>query len=284
MKHLNLFLRHQIINSNFMNEAEETLYKEECSGRFVVPQLQAVVLTDSASENRSEDLKVHLANVQLEESENFEQHKELIESYNLLETILEYLLNHIERTVLEIQSATRMCSLLNVYLVRKRCIDDTVTSTLKKLTETYASTTLNGLKGKLLTILNDNNGEIKKLQDEFFEKQRNYSLALKNFKIILEILNVNDGSLRKLQQQFDEVLMDYQQCRCIVNHALPFAIAQRTEVLADCLISLGAEFDIFADRHRALGSLFSYVGKKLSENEYIGAKKQVLSLGSNDDD
>ncbi|XP_066249517.1 uncharacterized protein [Euwallacea similis] len=284
MKHLNLFLRHQIINSNFMKTPEETFCEEEYSSKFVVPQLHTVALTGSALEDKCEDLKVQLANIQLEESENFEQHKELMESYNLLEAILEHLLNHIEYTVLEIKSATRMCSLLNMYLVPKRCIDEKISSTLKKLTETYPSTTLNGLKGKLLTTLNDDNGEIKRLQGEVLEKQRNYSLALKNFKIILEILNVNDNSLRKLQQQFDEVLMDYQHCRCIVDHALPFAIAQRTEVLADCLISLGAEFDILTDRRRALGSLFSYVGKKLSKNEYIMAKRQVLSPRSNDDD
>lgn len=206
---------------------------------------------------------------------NFIFNFQLTESYNLVEVIMEHVLNHIDCVMLEIKSASRLSTWLNTYSVHEQCVTEQIAPTLKRLNENYDLSTFEGFKAKLLTILNDNNSNVKKLYNEFNDRQSNYKLALKNFKIILEILNVNEVSLRKLKQQFDEVLMDYQHCRCILDQELPYAIVERTKVLADCLTFLGAEYDRLADRRSDLGGLFKDVGLKV--HEYILVKKEVSS-------
>lgn len=192
---------------------------------------------------------------------------------------MEYLLTLIDCTLLEIKASTRVVSSLNTYSIKNQHIDGKTSLTFKRLMENHDMTTLDCFKDKLLTMLNDNSAP-KNVYAEFEERQSNYKLALKNFKIILEILNVNEESLRKLKRQFDEVLMDFQHCRCILDQQLPFAIAERTEVLAECLICLGDKYDTFADKRKALAVLFKDIGKKVKENEYVLVKKQIINKGN----
>lgn len=194
---------------------------------------------------------------------------------------MEYLLTLIDCTSLEVKASTRVVSALNTYSIKNQHIDGKTSLTFKRLMEKHCMTTLDCFKEKLLSMLNDNSA-IKNVYAEFEERQSNYKLALKNFKIILEILNVNDESLRKLKQQFDEVLMDFQHCRCILDQQLPYAIAERTEVLAECLSCLGKEYDTFADKKKAIAVLFKDIGRKIKENEYVLVKKQVLNGGTDD--
>lgn len=195
---------------------------------------------------------------------------------------MEYLLTLIDCTLLEIKASTRVVSSLNTYSIKNQHIDGKTSLTFKRLMENHDMTTLDCFKDKLLTMLNDNSAP-KNVYAEFEERQSNYKLALKNFKIILEILNVNEESLRKLKRQFDEVLMDFQHCRCILDQQLPFAIAERTEVLAECLICLGDKYDTFADKRKALAVLFKDIGKKVKENEYVLVKKQIINKGNVED-
>ncbi|KAH1001042.1 uncharacterized protein LOC109545543 [Dendroctonus ponderosae] len=289
MNELNLLLRHQIIKGSddlplnySRNVPQETFYQEEYSSSFVLPRKAA--FHDLLFEEQCEGLKIELATVQLEESSALEQHRMLIESYNMLEALGDDLLNHIDCVSLEVKSSSRLSLTLNSFAVREQCMDEQISSNLKQLHSSYELSTLERFKRQLLMILNDNNCNVKKLYGEFQERQSNYKLALKNFKIILEILNVNDDSLKKLKQQFDEVLMDYQHCRCILDHELPFAIAERTKVLADCLISLGAEYDMLADRRKTLASLCRDIGRKVQDNEFILVKKELNSPRSSDND
>lgn len=309
MNELNLLLRHQIIKgsddlalSYSGNVPQETFYQEEFSSSFVVPRKAS--FREFEFEERCEELKIELASIQLEESSALEQHRmvsaniskpcvvksdfliifQLIESYKLLEALGEDLLSHIDCVTLEVKSSSRLSQTLNSFALQEQCVDEQISSTLKQLHNSYELTTLERFKRQLLMILNDDNGHVKKLYGEFQERLSNYKLALKNFKIILEILNVNEDSLKKLKQQFDEVLMDYQHCRCILDHELPFAIAERTKVLADCLISLGAEYDLLADRRKTLASLCSDIGRKVQDNEYILVKKELNSPRSSDND
>lgn len=194
---------------------------------------------------------------------------------------MEYLLTLIDCTSLEIKASTRVVSALNTYSIKNQYIDGKTSLTFKRLMENHDMTTLDCFKDKLLLMLNDNSA-IKNVYAEFEERHSNYKLALKNFKIILEILNVNDESLRKLKQQFGEVLMDFQHCRCILDQQLPFAIAERTEILAECLICLGNEYDTLADKKKSLGVLFKDIGRKVKENEYVLVKKQVIKGGADE--
>lgn len=194
---------------------------------------------------------------------------------------MEYLLTLIDCTSLEIKASTRVVSALNTYSIKNQHIDGKTSLSFKRLMEHHDMTTLDCFKDKLLLMLNDNSA-IKNVYAEFEERHSNYKLALKNFKIILEILNVNDESLRKLKQQFGAVLTDFQHCRCILDQQLPFAIAERTEVLAECLICLGNECDTLADKKKSLGVLFKDIGRKVNENEYVLVKKQIIKGGADD--
>lgn len=80
MNELNLLFKHQIVKRSdsldlnySANTPGETYYEEEYSSSFVLPR--KATFTDSVLEDQCEELKIELANTQLEESSALQQHK-----------------------------------------------------------------------------------------------------------------------------------------------------------------------------------------------------------------
>ncbi|CAH2006926.1 unnamed protein product [Acanthoscelides obtectus] len=108
----------------------------------------------------------------------------------------------------------------------------------------------------------------RQLRKEYEKRKNNYSLALKNFKIILEVINVSEASLVKLKKQFDEVLENFQQCRAVLDEELPCALAERTKVLIESMTMLGGECSIWGRHRTELSSLLRTLGRTISVGEY----------------
>ncbi|XP_050296547.1 uncharacterized protein LOC126736300 [Anthonomus grandis grandis] len=283
MSEPNLLHKRQIIRESrddfkvnySMDPPHETYCKEEYSARFVFPCKEATLKRPTPIRDKSEELKIELANIQLEESEALERHKTLTDHLSHLEILLENLLNYIECVILELKSSTRLISWLNRYEHIHL-----PPGQLKQLTDNnYDLSTIETFKQKLLTILKGNNDaktKLKKLRGEFAERQSNYKLALKNFKIILEILNVNEDSLGKLKLQFEEVLMDYQRCRCILDdRELPHAIAEKQKLLREGLSFLGVECDMVDGWRETLRSFFLNFREVMRENAQVWVKEEA---------
>lgn len=80
MNELNLLFKHQIVKRsdnldlNYSTHTPgETYYEEEYSSSFVLPR--KATFKDSVLEDQCEELKIELANTQLEESSALQQHK-----------------------------------------------------------------------------------------------------------------------------------------------------------------------------------------------------------------
>ncbi|KAL1501082.1 hypothetical protein ABEB36_006475 [Hypothenemus hampei] len=289
-----LLMRHQIFNNpynedNGDGEQQTTYYEEE------ITTTRTMMVPKGIMVGLVEQLKFNLATVEMQESLALEEHTRLEESCKLLENLLEQVLNHLDCVILSLNSENRLVTQLNAYTIREQCLNEKISTKLKNWKVDDLSR-LKKIQSKLLTILkhdaaeaddDDDDNDVKNRLNEFRSRQSNYKLALKNFKIILEIFNVEDGneagSLRKLKRQFDQVLMDYQHCRCILDRELmPYFIVERTQLLADCLISLGAEYDIQGNTKKLFNGLLGDVGRKIRDNEYFLVKKEHTSFSQSE--
>lgn len=288
---LNLLLKQQIIRQ-LEETDEETKYHlnnpdqpfEECISINKKTSRSVVKFYSEHTEvsQRCDEIKMELANLHVEESVSFQQHKALCESYDLMESLLEHLLQHVECMILEIKSSNRLSLLLNGYAVRDNHINERVSHSLKKLCERPETDILDDIKTKLFISLN-NYDNIKQLRLEYEQKKTDYHLAVKNFKIILEVMTVNEKSLVKLKKQLDDVLMTYQHCRCMLNQEMPFVLAERTKVLAECLSLLGVECDVWIGQRTEFSNLLTLMGDSVKENEYVLVKKDALGMQKVDD-
>ncbi|KAJ8963382.1 hypothetical protein NQ318_018859 [Aromia moschata] len=248
----NLYIYHQQIIRQLEETDEETKYEVKNSKR---PYEHCISINKKTSKSvlrfyceedafnrRFEDIKMELASVQVEESVASEQHKALCEKYDLLETLLEHILQHIDCLTLEIKSSNRLSLLLNTFAIHENRITEKISDSLKKMCERPDFDILEEIKTKLIIALN-NCDNIKQLRLECEQRRNDYNLAMKNFKIILEVMDINDKSLNKLKQQFDDVLTNYQHCRCILSREMPFVLEERRKILEECLSVGGIEFE-----------------------------------------
>ncbi|XP_076268827.1 uncharacterized protein LOC143201577 [Rhynchophorus ferrugineus] len=268
MRDLNLLLRQQS-SSNLLATSEDC--PKEDNGR-----------SGNTSDNENADyqqLKVELINVQVEESVALERHMMLYTQYNLQETVIEHILNNIESIILEIQSSNRLHHYLNLYCLQEKYLDDNLSTYLAKTRSTPDLSTLETTKNNLLVALNRDD-RIKTLKADFEQKYNNFKLALKNLKIILEILNVQNDCLDKLKRQFHEVLIEYRQCRRLLDKELPFGIAERGKLLSNSLSSLGESYGGLNDRIRLLSGGIGVIVEKMKEQKYVLVKKEIGSLES----
>lgn len=269
-KNLNLLLKQQIIQQ--IEETEENGKMDQLAisksdhksisfeSQFSVKETTIQYRREDDLSTKYEDLKMELANVQVDESTAALQDQVLIESYELVENLLDHVLQYLDCMILEIKSSLRFTQVLNTYVVHENKINGQVSEALKKLCERPELESLEDIKSKLFVSLNRYD-HIKQLKQEHDQRKHDYKLALKNFKIILEVMNINEKSLSKLRQQFEEVLMNYKHARCILNQELPFILSERTKVLADCLKLLGRECDVWGGNRLDLSRLLMELGK-----------------------
>ncbi|CAH0550881.1 unnamed protein product [Brassicogethes aeneus] len=238
---LNLLLKQQIIRQ--LEEANEDHYKrpnyEDC---VTIDKKTTISKKIYSSESDFEGLRMTLANTQINESTAAENHKLMCDHYDLLEQVLEHVVQYVECIILESKSMNRLSIALNAFAISDNLITGDATQHFNTLCESPNLATLEEVRTKLFVCLNSNEN-INSLRYECEEKKRDFHLALKNFKIILEVMNINNSSLKKLQHQFEEVLMKYQECRCVLDKELPYVIAERSKVLSECLGLLGQDME-----------------------------------------
>lgn len=288
---LNLLLKQQII-SQLEETDEETKYRlnnpdrpfEECISinKKTSTSVVKFYCESNGVSQRCEEIKMELANLHVDESVSSHQHKALCESYDLMESLLEHVLQHVECMILEVKSSNRLSLILNTYGVRENQINEEASNSLRKLCEKPETGILEDIKAKLFISLN-NCDNIKRLRLEYEQKRNDYHLATKNFKIILEVMNINEKSLNKLKKQLDDVLMNYQHCRCILGQEMPFVLAERTKILAECLNLLGIECDAWIGQRSELSKLLSSLGANIKNEEYVLVKKEMLDIQKVDD-
>nr|CAH7741665.1 unnamed protein product [Callosobruchus chinensis] len=256
---LNLLLKQQVVKH--IEEIDEPLEEIEYKELDITKALKLY------SEDAHDEVKICLANVQVEESALSNQHKARCDTYDLLETVLEHVLQHAECVMLEVRSANRLALVLNSFAVRENYANEAVSAALSNLCRSPGLELLEDIRTKLFVCLNGHE-KIRKLRQEYERRRNNYNLALKNFKIILEVINVSDTSLVKLKKQFDDVLENFQQCRRVLDEKLPSALTERTKVLKESMTMLGGECSIWGRHRSELSSLLRKLGSTVSVGEY----------------
>ncbi|KAG5866799.1 hypothetical protein JTB14_010515 [Gonioctena quinquepunctata] len=256
-KNLNLLLKQQKINQLEETESDST---------------------DNERDNTKHDrTQCESFENQMGESSCDLQQKALCENYDLLETLLDHILQHVECFLLEAKSSIRLVHILNVYGLHENRIDEPVAESLKKLCEKPDFEILEEIKTKLFVSLNHYE-HIKEFRQEYDKRKNDYKLALKNFKIILEVMNINRKTLTKLRKQFDEVLINCQHCRCVLNQEMPFILTERKKILDECLKLLGDEYGVWVGHRVDLSNLLTKLGDNVDSNENFSGNKDKLAL------
>lgn len=277
-KTLNLLLEQQVITQIDKSEAlrqNETLsFKKsiEQNDEGTLNKCSAKIAIKEQIFNSCDDIKILLSNVQLEECASIQHHKTLCESYDLIENLLDHILQHVECVILEIKTSNKLVIFLNNIIElepQEACFN--FHNTPVEIAELEF---LQEIKNKLNVTLNKYEN-IAEIRQEYERKKRDYLLALKNFKIILEVADLGDGCLEKLRNQFRDVIFEYRRCRDTIEQEMPFIIEERRKILADCLLNLGDNNKKLIGNRLQLMDLMTDIGKELKKR-YLVANEQLF--------
>lgn len=272
LKTLNLLLKQQVLTKT--NNSEEQQHEN------IINFQQTIELNEQETVNKfptkstykenyfdqNDDIKLQLGNIQVEESSSIEHHKTLCESYDLLENLLDHILQHVECVILEIKTSNKLATLLNNFATQK----------LQQETLQFdnASLDLSGIeilqeiKNKLYVALHKYQDMVT-IRQEYERKEKDYHLALKNFKILLEVMEMNDECLENLKQQFHDVVLGCRNCWSLLEREIPQVMRERMEVLEECLISLGKCNKICISGRVNFMETMANLGMKLKQGHYL---------------
>ncbi|RZC37199.1 hypothetical protein BDFB_011341 [Asbolus verrucosus] len=114
---------------------------------------------------------------------------------------------------------------------------------LERNTEAFEEIDNDTMEQSILELIQDN--EIRASWIELGACKKDYDIATKNFKILLEIIDFSWEDLNKLKQQYDDVFLKYQHARSQVENELPVSLEKMKEIFYNCLHLLGGNIQEF---------------------------------------
>lgn len=276
---LNLLLKQQILRQVSKHEFHEEIDRQHGSCVKISTSTEStrqkihseMIFSDEPAENdenQHTEIKLALARIQLEESNLNEKYKTLTEQYDLIELLLEHTLQHIECLLLTFRSTSRISNTLDKYIMAQQFSSDILKESVSILNKTRNYGLLKEIKGKLFAAL-QRHEHINQLRDEYTIRKKNYDLAMKNFKIILEVMRINENTCKKLKSQLDDVLMSYQNCHSILEEELPIIIVEKTKVLFDCFQLFQKDVQLWSEQTVEFSKLIKNLIAQLKLCEHI---------------
>ncbi|KAK0076574.1 hypothetical protein PV325_005170 [Microctonus aethiopoides] len=223
-----------------------------------------------------ESIELQLINGQVNESLADDRQTKLIQHLNLITSTLDALIHHIQSLQLSHLSCCRIFK-LGQQFARLSSMSDKSSSTLANNFTSIinqAESDRNKISQQLKDILiicttniSTRNDQIQLLIDDYTMRHNDFSLAIKNFKCLLNNPRINYNQLEKLYEQYDSILQKYQHKRHAVNLELS-KIIQGLESLQEGLQLI----NIFYNNHeywKKTGSVFKLISDCLSGNDLI---------------
>ncbi|KAK0173329.1 hypothetical protein PV328_006544 [Microctonus aethiopoides] len=209
-----------------------------------------------------ESIELQLINGQVNESLADDRQTKLIQHLNLITSTLDALIHHIQSLQLSHLSCCRIFKLGQQFARLSSMSDKSSKSDRNKISQQ--------LKDILIictTNISTRNDQIQLLIDDYTMRHNDFSLAIKNFKCLLNNPRINYNQLEKLYEQYDSILQKYQHKRHAVNLELS-KIIQGLESLQEGLQLI----NIFYNNHeywKKTGSVFKLISDCLSGNDLI---------------
>lgn len=197
-------------------------------------------------DEKRESFKINLINTQIVESSFMENNKVLCYQFDVLKQVLEHLLNYVECILLDKKHTNRLSMTMHAFALNDNVLKDTISHQFLPFCEPPDVSVLEEVKVKLLlTLINLEN--VSKSRIACQQKEHEYQLAAKNYKIILEVVKLSDTALDDLKKQFDLILGNYQQVRNMLDNELPDYMKETTNVFCQCVGLLCGEMELQTD-------------------------------------
>lgn len=177
--------------------------------------------------------KVALKTARLNELPCMEYHNALCQQLDNLKLVLDQLLVYVECVMVEIKYRKVLTIMSTGLPAHDEQINEQISRYLSRC-EPKDMNTLAEVKIKVLLCLISLE-DMSKVRKECDQREYEYQLALKNFKIILNAMDIPNGSLELLKDQFDEVLHKYQDQRSVLDKEISQKIHDTMKVFSECL-------------------------------------------------
>ncbi|KAK0168247.1 hypothetical protein PV327_002071 [Microctonus hyperodae] len=224
-----------------------------------------------------ESIELRLINGQVNESLADDRQTKLIQHLNLITSTLDALIHHIQSLQLSHLSCCRIfklgqqfARLSSMPVKSSSTFADNFTSIINQV-EFDGNKIIQQLKDIVImctTSISTRNNQVQLLIDDYTMRHNDFSLAIKNFKCLLNNPRVNYNQLEKLYEQYDSILQKYQRKRHAVNLELSKIIQGRLNSLKEGLQLI----NIFYNNHEywnKTGGIIQLISDCLSENDFV---------------
>lgn len=199
-----------------------------------------------------------LLDIQIEENRCLEQHYILWQRYRLQEQVLVHIMQFIDAFKLELKASQILATLLNSLTLRENFMNENLSKVVRKFDKGPEFDSWNHVKSNIQRFV-ESFESIEKLNNEFEDRKRDYEMALKNFKTILEFMDLNPKDIVKLKYQFEGVLSKYQQSRCILDQSLTQLVDKNTIFLGEVCGLIGRQYEQQSDFKNNFSSLLDNI-------------------------
>ncbi|KYB26746.1 hypothetical protein TcasGA2_TC033655 [Tribolium castaneum] len=179
--------------------------------------------------NEKTNLALTLTKWQIEENCCYSKHKATWDEYEALKKSMECMYHYFTCVKLTAKATKEMA--------------DVVVNLRGGSSEVFHEIENDRFEEQVLELIH--NSEVQTSWDEFERCKRNYDIATKNFKILLEIIDFSWEDLNKLKRQYDDVFLSYQHAQSEVERQLPALLAKMKVIFHNGLGLLGTNVGEF---------------------------------------
>lgn len=201
--------------------------------------------------NEKTNLALTLTKWQIEENSFYLKYKSIWDEYKLLRQNLECIYHYFTCIKLTAKATKEMADMITNLGIRES-------------TELFQEIQNDNFEQEVLEVIHNN--EIKTSWDKFEQCKKNYNIATKNFKILLEIMDFTFDDLYKLKKQFDDVFLEYQHAKSEVKQ-LPDFLEKMKVIFHNCLHLLGGNVVEFIKCTTSLCDLIKNPSDQFVENK-----------------
>ncbi|CAH1364825.1 unnamed protein product [Tenebrio molitor] len=182
--------------------------------------------------NEKTNLALTLTKWQIDENSFYQRYKADRVEYEQLKRNLECIYHYFACVKLTAKAAKELADVITNLGVQQGSID------------AFEEIENDSLEQNVLELIHDN--EIRAFWSELENRKKDYDIATKNFKILLEIIDFSGEELDKLKKQYDDVFLKYQHARSEVERELPVLLEKMKEIFHNSMHWLGGNVQEFS--------------------------------------
>ncbi|KAJ3648977.1 hypothetical protein Zmor_020742 [Zophobas morio] len=205
-------------------------------------------------DNEKTSLALTLTKWQIDEKSSYLEYKSMWEQYEVLKRNLECVYHYFTCVKLTAKATKEVANIITNLDIQ----EDTIGA--------FEEIENDNLEQNVLELIHDN--EIRMSWNEMEMRKKDYDIATKNFRILLEIIDFSWDELNQLKKQYNDVFLKYQHARSELRK-LPALLEKMKDIFYSCLQLLGSNVDEFLKSTASLNNLLKSTSEQLIENKEL---------------